>query len=53
MKPKFLITIEARMNSSRLPNKVMKNLGRNINALKLIIEKLWFGYVRLFYTIFK
>jgi spore coat polysaccharide biosynthesis protein SpsF len=40
MKPKFLITIEARVNSSRLPNKVMKNLGRNINALKLIIERI-------------
>jgi spore coat polysaccharide biosynthesis protein SpsF (cytidylyltransferase family) len=27
------------MNSSRLPNKVMKNLGKNISALKLIIER--------------
>jgi len=27
------------MNSSKLPNRVMKNLGKNISALKLIIER--------------
>jgi spore coat polysaccharide biosynthesis protein SpsF len=40
MKASFIITIEARMDSSRLYGKVLKNLGNNYSSLKLIINRL-------------
>jgi spore coat polysaccharide biosynthesis protein SpsF len=39
-KPSYLITIEARMNSKRLPGKVLKNLGFGFSPLKLILCRL-------------
>jgi spore coat polysaccharide biosynthesis protein SpsF len=40
MKPEFIITIEARMNSKRLYGKVLKNIGDKYNSLRLIVERI-------------
>ena len=40
MRANFIITIEARMQSDRLPGKVLMDLGCNICSLELIISRL-------------
>ena len=40
MIPKFVITIEARMLSKRLPGKVLTNLGNEESSLSLILKRL-------------
>ena len=38
--PSFIITIEARMSSKRMPGKVLKSLGNSINSINLIIRRI-------------